>query len=315
VPAPFVHEFRVRFRECDPQGIVFNANYVAYFDDGFTELWRQAFGSYEAMVEGGIDMVVAALDVDFRAPARFDEELQMSVSIERLGSTSMTSRLRLERAGEMLVEAGIRHVFVDPGSWAKTEMPDWVREGLQPYLAAGGDAPTAGELKAMIREIPDFPRPGIVFRDATPLLADAGALAAAVELLTTQLEDCGPVDLVVGAEARGFILGPALARRLGAGFAPARRPGKLPSGTESVDYQLEYGVDALQMHSDAIEAGARVVVHDDLIATGGTAAAIAGLVEKLGGEVVAFSFLIELGSLGGRERLGAPVHSVIVFED
>jgi adenine phosphoribosyltransferase len=169
------------------------------------------------------------------------------------------------------------------------------------------------ELEALVREIPDFPRPGIRFRDATPLLADPAALRSAVGLLAAEVEPEGPVDLVVGAEARGFILGPALAIRLGAGFVPARRAGKLPAATESVAYELEYGAAELHVHADAIPPGARVVVHDDLIATGGTAAAVAELVARRGGEVVAFAFLVELTALRGRDELSAPTHSLLRF--
>jgi adenine phosphoribosyltransferase len=172
-----------------------------------------------------------------------------------------------------------------------------------------------GELAALIREIPDFPRPGIRFRDVTPLLADPAALRGAVELLGAEVEREGPVDLVVGAEARGFILGPALALRLGAGFVPARRAGKLPAATEGVAYELEYGEAELHVHADAIGPGARVVVHDDLIATGGTAAAVAELVERRGGQVVTFAFLVELTALGGRDELAAPTHSLLRFPD
>lgn len=171
------------------------------------------------------------------------------------------------------------------------------------------------DLAALIREILDFPRPGILFRDATPLLADPAALRSAVEQLAAGVEAEGPIDLVVGAEARGFILGPALAMRLGAGFVPARRAGKLPAATEGVAYELEYGEAELHVHSDAIPSGARVLVHDDLIATGGTAAAVAELVERRGGEVVAFAFLIELTALGGRAELEAPVHALLRFGD
>ena len=169
-------------------------------------------------------------------------------------------------------------------------------------------------LRELIRSVPDFPRPGIVFRDATPLLADPAALRGAVELLAERLAGEGPVDVVFGAEARGFILGPALAMRLGAGFVPARRAGKLPVATERAAYELEYGAAELHVHTDAIVPGARVVVHDDLIATGGTASALGEIVERLGGEVVAYSFLIELTDLAGRERLGAPTHSLIDFQ-
>jgi len=175
-------------------------------------------------------------------------------------------------------------------------------------------APSAAELKRLIREVPDFPSEGTSFKDATPLLASPAALSSAVDLLHRQIEPAGSIEMVVGAEARGFLLGPALATRLDAGFVPARRPGKLPGRTESAEYQLEYGIDALHVHRDAFEHGARVLVHDDLIATGGTAAAIAELVESLGGAIVAYSFLIELTALRGRERLDAPVHSLIEFE-
>jgi adenine phosphoribosyltransferase len=168
-------------------------------------------------------------------------------------------------------------------------------------------------LRGLIRSVPDFPRPGIVFRDATPLFADPAALRSAVELLAERLEAAGPVDVVFGAEARGFILGPALAMWLGAGFVPARRAGKLPAATERASYELEYGAAELHVHADAIAPGARVLVHDDLIATGGTAAALGEIVGKLGGEVVAYGFLIELTDLAGRERLGAPTHSLIDF--
>jgi acyl-CoA thioester hydrolase len=137
VAAPFAHTFRVRYGECDPQGIVFNANYVAYFDHGLTELWREAFGSYQAMVERGVDMVVAHLELDFHGSARFDDLVTMTVLIERLGKTGMTTRFGLERNGEMLVGGAIRHVFVDTESWEKIEIPAWVREGLEPYSASG----------------------------------------------------------------------------------------------------------------------------------------------------------------------------------
>jgi adenine phosphoribosyltransferase len=169
------------------------------------------------------------------------------------------------------------------------------------------------DLRPFIRAIPDFPRPGIVFRDLTPLFADPAALRGAVELLAERLSAAGPVDLVFGAEARGFILGPALAMALGAGFVPARRQGKLPAATERVAYELEYGLAELHVHTDAIARGSRVIVHDDLIATGGTAAALGEIVQRLGGEVVAYAFLVELADLGGRARLGAPTHALIDF--
>ncbi len=170
------------------------------------------------------------------------------------------------------------------------------------------------DLRALIRDVPDFPRPGIVFKDIMPLLADAEALAAAVEQLAAFAEPRRP-ELVLGAESRGFILGGALAYRLGCGFAAARKPGKLPWRTVTVDYALEYGVDALQLHEDTIGPGTRVLVHDDLLATGGTAAAKVALVERLGGTVVGVAFLVELAFLGGRARLlGHDVFSVVRYE-
>jgi adenine phosphoribosyltransferase len=170
------------------------------------------------------------------------------------------------------------------------------------------------DLRSLIREIPDFPRPGIGFKDITPLLADADALAEAVRRLADYARPLA-VDCVVAAEARGFLLGPALALELEAGFVLARKPGKLPYETVSAEYLLEYGSGQLEVHSDAIGAGARVLVHDDLLATGGTAAALCELVEQLGGEVVGCGFLIELGFLDGRERL-APreVHALLAYE-
>ena len=170
------------------------------------------------------------------------------------------------------------------------------------------------DLRGYVRDIPDFPTPGIAFKDITPVLAAPEALDAAV---TGLAEFARPLDveLVVGAEARGFLLGPALARELGAGFVLARKPGKLPHTTVRAEYQLEYGVDTLEIHSDAVPASSRVLVHDDLLATGGTASATCSLVEQLGGVVVGCAFLIELGFLNGRSRLrGRNVHALIDFD-
>jgi adenine phosphoribosyltransferase len=170
------------------------------------------------------------------------------------------------------------------------------------------------DLRALIREIPDFPREGIGFKDITPVLADPAGLDAAVAALAEQARPLD-VDVVVGAEARGFLLGPALARELGAGFVLARKPGKLPHETVRAEYLLEYGTDALELHTDAVASGARVLVHDDLLATGGTALALCQLVEQLGGTVAGCGFLIELTFLGGRERLaGYPVHALIAYD-
>jgi adenine phosphoribosyltransferase len=169
-------------------------------------------------------------------------------------------------------------------------------------------------LRSLIRDIPDFPQPGIVFKDVTPLMADADALAAAVAGLADYARPL-QVDCVVAAEARGFLLGPALALELAAGFVLARKPGKLPYDTVSAEYELEYGESTLELHSDAVAAGRRVLVHDDLLATGGTAATLCDLVEQLGGEVVGCGFLIELAFLSGRERLaGHDVHALLTYE-
>jgi adenine phosphoribosyltransferase len=171
------------------------------------------------------------------------------------------------------------------------------------------------DLRSLVREIPDFPRPGILFRDITPLLLDPDGLDHAIAGLAHSVGPT-PIDYVVAAEARGFILGAALARQLHAGFVPARKPGKLPADTVSAEYALEYGLDALEVHADALADGARVLVHDDLLATGGTARALCELVTSLGGDIVGCSFLIELEALGGRTRLKPhSVSSLIRFAD
>jgi adenine phosphoribosyltransferase len=174
---------------------------------------------------------------------------------------------------------------------------------------------TTLDLRAFVRDIPDFPRPGILFRDITPLLLDAAALDAAVSGLAARVAPTD-VDYVVAAEARGFILGAALARQLGAGFVPARKPGKLPAETISAEYTLEYGLDALEVHADALAHGARVLIHDDLLATGGTAGALCDLVAGLGAEIIGCAFLVELCFLEGRRRL-APhdVYSLIEYTE
>jgi adenine phosphoribosyltransferase len=159
------------------------------------------------------------------------------------------------------------------------------------------------DLRDLIRDIPDFPKPGIMFKDITTLLLEPAALDAAVRGLADWARP-REVDFVVAAEARGFILGGALARELGAGFVPARKPGKLPHDVVSAEYILEYGIDALEVHADALAGGARVLIHDDLLATGGTARALCDIAEQLGATVVGCAFLVELGFLGGRERLG-----------
>ncbi|HEU4978714.1 MAG TPA: adenine phosphoribosyltransferase [Solirubrobacteraceae bacterium] len=170
------------------------------------------------------------------------------------------------------------------------------------------------DLRARIRDIRDFPRAGIVFKDITPLLADAEALDAAVRSLAELARPLEP-EVVIGAEARGFLLGTAVARELGCGFVLARKPGKLPYETVRAEYLLEYGTDALELHTDAVAHGARVLVHDDLLATGGTARALCDLVEQLGGTVVGCAFLLELAFLDGRARLaGRDVRSLISYE-
>lgn len=160
----------------------------------------------------------------------------------------------------------------------------------------------AVDLKDFIRSIPGFPKEGVVFRDITPLLADGAALREASKLLADRFRDKKP-ELVVGAEARGFIFGTAVALELGVGFAPVRKPGKLPARTVEYSYELEYGTDTLTMHWDAVRPGQRVLLVDDLLATGGTMEACAHMVEQLGGEIVGCAFLIELSFLNGREKL------------
>jgi adenine phosphoribosyltransferase len=169
-------------------------------------------------------------------------------------------------------------------------------------------------LRDKIRTIPDFPIPGIMFRDITPLLGDAAALAESIEVMSRPWVGHG-IELVAAMEARGFIFGPAIAKELGAGFVPVRKTGKLPFTTRSIGYTLEYRNDILHIHEDAVRPGQKVLVVDDLIATGGTARAVAQLVEVLGGVVVGFGFLVELVDLKGREVLaGYDVKSEIEFE-
>jgi adenine phosphoribosyltransferase len=169
-------------------------------------------------------------------------------------------------------------------------------------------------LEDYIHDIPDFPKAGIVFKDITPLFLDSAALRSTVDALADYTRSRS-ADYVMSAEARGFVLGGAVAAASGAGFVLARKPGKLPRETSSVEYQLEYGVDALEVHADAVRGGARVLVHDDLLATGGTAGALCGLVEQAGGVVAGCAFVIELAFLHGRERLtGYDVHSLVVYD-
>ncbi len=169
-------------------------------------------------------------------------------------------------------------------------------------------------LASYIRDIPDFPKPGIVYKDITPLLADAGAFRTTIDGLCDHFDDT-PIDRVLGVEARGFIVAAPVADRLGAGFVPVRKAGKLPWQIEQEEYELEYGTDLLEVHRDAVAPGEHVLIVDDVLATGGTAAATARLVAKLGGEVAGFGFVIELAFLDGRSRLGGvPVRSLISYD-
>jgi adenine phosphoribosyltransferase len=169
------------------------------------------------------------------------------------------------------------------------------------------------ELKKLIREVPDFPKPGILFYDITTVLKDKSGFRNIIDQMTEHIRPYG-ADIVLGIEARGFIFAPALAYNLGAGFVPVRKPKKLPAETERISYELEYGVDTLEIHKDAVKPGMRVVIADDLLATGGTSLATVRLVEKLGGKVAAVSFVIELEALKGRDRLsGYEVVSLLKY--
>jgi len=173
--------------------------------------------------------------------------------------------------------------------------------------------PTPSEIERAIRNIPDFPKPGIQFKDITPVLADARLFAGAIDLLTEKF-DSDSVDAVVGIDARGFIFAAAAAVKLNAGFVPVRKKGKLPYRTHEQDYALEYGSATIAIHVDALKPGSRVLLIDDLLATGGTAAAAAELVKKLGAQILEISFLIELSFLHGREKLkGYPIRSLVVY--
>jgi adenine phosphoribosyltransferase len=169
------------------------------------------------------------------------------------------------------------------------------------------------ELRALIRTIADYPKPGVLFRDLTPLMGDAAALRATVQALVAPFRSAG-VELVAGMEARGFIFGALAAWELGAGFVPLRKPGKLPAAIEAVSYALEYGTASLEVHRDALGGANRVLLVDDVLATGGTAAASVDLVERLGATVVGLAFVLELAALGGRRRLeGRLLHSVVTL--
>jgi len=169
----------------------------------------------------------------------------------------------------------------------------------------------AVKLKSFIRDIPDYPKEGIIFKDITPLLAHPLAIQSAVDLMAEPFKN-ERIDFIAATEARGFLFGPSMATYLDAGFIPVRKPGKLPSETIAHSYELEYGTDTLEIHKDSIFKGAKVLIVDDLLATGGTVGATKALVESLGGEVVGFSFLIELSFLKGREALGNPRINAVV---
>ncbi|MGH7474709.1 MAG: adenine phosphoribosyltransferase [Longimicrobiales bacterium] len=172
----------------------------------------------------------------------------------------------------------------------------------------------ADRLRAAVRDVPDFPRPGVLFKDITPVLADSMLFAAAIDALADTAADVTP-DIVVGIESRGFIIGAPVALRLGLGFVPIRKPGKLPFTAMREAYALEYGEDFLEAHVDAIASSHRVLIVDDVLATGGTAEAAARLIERLGGAVAGFAFLLELGFLNGRQRLtGRSVRSLLVYD-
>ena len=174
-------------------------------------------------------------------------------------------------------------------------------------------ATEAIELEKYIRSIPDWPKKGILFRDITPLLAEPKAFAAAIDALCAGFTEAG-IEYVAAVEARGFIFGAAVAKRLGVGFVPIRKKGKLPFKTESVSYDLEYGTDTLEVHSDAIDNGSKVLMVDDLLATGGTMVAACKLIEKIGGQIVGITFLIELSELAGRDKLtGYKIKTVISY--
>jgi adenine phosphoribosyltransferase len=170
------------------------------------------------------------------------------------------------------------------------------------------------DFKKLIRNVPGFPKPGIVFRDITTLTKDPAGLRASIDAIADRYAEAD-VDVVVGIESRGFIFGTGVAYKLGVGFVPARKPGKLPAETVREEYELEYGTDAIEMHMDAIEPGARVLIVDDLLATGGTAAACAKLVEEVGGEVVAIAFVVDLAFLNGKDKLtGYEVFSLVEYD-
>jgi adenine phosphoribosyltransferase len=180
-------------------------------------------------------------------------------------------------------------------------------------MQSGGSHVSEAKLRAAIRDVPDFPKPGIVFKDITPVLADPELFRAALGAMEDRWK--GQVDVIAGIESRGFLFGAPLADRMGCSYVPVRKAGKLPWKTRRVQYALEYGTDSLEIHEDAFAAGARVLIVDDLLATGGTAAATARLVEEAGGTVAGFTFLVSLSFLDGTKRIaGYPVQSLVEYE-
>jgi adenine phosphoribosyltransferase len=251
-------------------------------------------------------------------------DVDVAVACAKLSRFGISAR-HLSRPGGRLASAADRALatLAQPraAGGGGAAAPDAGRAGPRAFpaallarpQAARGELVRVEALKAKIRDVPDFPEPGIVFKDIMPLLADSPSLREAVDLLAEWAEPRRP-DVILGAEARGFILGAALAYKLGCGFVAARRPGKLPWKTVSATYALEYGENSLELHADAIADGARVLVHDDVLATGGTARAICDLATQLGGEIVGVEFVIELAFLDGRKHLeGFDVHSLITY--
>ena len=189
----------------------------------------------------------------------------------------------------------------------------WNRDGKRSGLAGSLKSINLMNLKSLIREVPDFPKPGINFYDITTMLKDQAGLHSVIDQLSDTYSG-KQIDIVVGIEARGFIFAPAVAYALKAGFVPVRKPKKLPAATERVEYELEYGTDILEIHKDSIEPGQKVLIVDDVLATGGTAKAVAQLIAKLGGELVGLSFVIELDFLKGRDKLpGQQIHSLLHY--
>ncbi|MFK7758755.1 MAG: adenine phosphoribosyltransferase [Phycisphaerales bacterium] len=207
----------------------------------------------------------------------------------------------------MITRSGIVHKLI----YERLSGVGWSLDALEIVMYVD---PSVSRLEGLIQDVKDFPKPGVVYKDFTPLLADPGALALAVELMANPYRG-KEVDLVIGAESRGFIFGIAIAQALSAGFVPVRKPGKLPRAVHRAQYDLEYGSDTLEIHQDAISKGAKVIMVDDLLATGGTMEACCGMVGEMGAEIVGITVLIELAFLSGSKRLTkyGDVHSVLRY--